>query len=235
MTVNSILVSLDEVKNLLTEVDIFKSENNSRKRSVGNDKFSPEFLSVMFDDDYELIYKTAMKHLDYDFLLEDDAFFQFSVKKGNINLKDGKLRYAYYPNPREYNTYLEFLSENNLSYDECGDCFNEEYDQYISEAKLKNSITPIRYDYDFSEYDSSKHPISHLHIGMDQTVRIPIARIITPQEFTILILRNVYFENWTKVLNSESYIQILNKSKNDNNILEDEYFKSSEKRHLYLF
>ena len=117
----------------------------------------------------------------------------------------------------------------------CGDCFNEEYDQYISEAKLKNSITPIRYDYDFSEYDSSKHPISHLHIGMDQTVRIPIARILTPQEFTILILRNIYFENWTKVLNSESYIQILNKSKKDNNILEDEYFKASEKWHLYLF
>ena len=70
---------------------------------------------------------------------------------------------------------------------------------------------------------------------MDQTVRIPIARILTPQEFTILILRNIYFENWTKVLNSESYIQILNKSKKDNNILEDEYFKSSEKRHLYLF
>lgn len=235
MTVNSVLVSLEEVKTLLAEANIFKSENSSRKRSVGNDKFSTEFLSVMFDNDYERIYKTAMKHLDYDFLLEDDAFIQFSVKKGNTNLKDGKLRYAYYPNPSEYSTYLEFLSENNLSYDECGDCFCEEYDQYISEAKLKNSITPIRYDYDFSEYDSSNHPISHLHIGMEQTVRIPIARILTPQEFTILILRNVYFENWIKILNSESYIQILNKSKKDNNVLDDEYFKSSEKRHLYLF
>ena len=30
-----------------------------------------------------------MKHLDYDLLLEDDAFFQFSVKKGNIDLKEG--------------------------------------------------------------------------------------------------------------------------------------------------
>ena len=189
----------------------------------------------MFADDYELIYKTAMKHLDYDFLLEDDSFFQFSAIKGKTNLEDGKLRYAYYPNPREYSTYLEFLSENNLNYDECGDCFCEEYYQYISEAKLKNAITPIRYDYDFSEYDSKKHPISHLHIGMEQTVRMPIARFITPQEFVILVIRNIYFEKWTKILDSEAYIKILKKSKKDNNLLKDEYFKPSEKRHLFLF
>ena len=228
------LVSLDEIKSLLTEVNLLKTENNRRKRSVGNDKFSYEFLNVIFDTDYELIYKTAMKHSDYDFLLEDDSFFQFSAKKGNKNLKDGKLRYAYYPNPREYATYLEFLSENNLKYEECGECFLEEYTQYISEAKLKNAITPIRYDYDYSQYDSDSHPISHLHIGLEQSIRIPLARVLTPQEFTILVLRNVYFEQWTKNLNSKKYISILKKSKKSSNMLEDKYFNSSEKRHLFL-
>lgn len=167
MTINSLLTALDEVKYLLSEANILKYENTSRARSIVNAKLSAEFLSIMYSDDYDNIYKTAMKNNDFDFVLIDDSFIQFSAIKGENELVDGKIRFAYFPNPRSYQTYHEFLEENGFSYDEVGDELAEVYEQYISEAKLKNFVTPIRYDYDYRSYDMTNHSVSHLHIGRE--------------------------------------------------------------------
>ncbi len=234
MTVNSVLVSLMEVKILLQETLLLKTENYSRKLTVGNNKFSQEFLSVMFSNDYEKIYKTAMKNLDYDYLLTDDSFFQFSAQNGNVGISDGKLRYAYFPNPRKYETYLEFLDDYGFNYEECGNELIEEYEQYVSEAKLKTIVTPIRYDYDFSEFSPIIHPISHIHIGAEQHFRLPLSSMITPQEFTIFVIKNLYNEHWIKVLESKKYLDIFEKSKNKSNLLGEEFFNIIDKKHLYL-
>ena len=84
MTINSLLTALDEVKLLLSEANILKYENTSRARSIVNTKLSAEFLSIMYSDDYDNIYKTAMKNNDFDFVLFDDSFIQFSAIKGEI-------------------------------------------------------------------------------------------------------------------------------------------------------
>lgn len=233
MTSNSLIVSFEELKKLLIEAELFKCENTTRRCSVKNDKFSQEFLSVMFDDDYERIYKVAMKNDDYDFILSDDSFLQFSIQYCNSELDKIKIRYAYYPSPREYLSYEEFLKENGISFEECGYGFFEEYEQYISESRLKKSVTPIRYDYDVDEYTSVTHPISHLHIGMVQNFRIPSLRILEPQAFVIFVVRNMYYNNWIKLLSSEKYSEILDKSKKDKHLLR-ENFDEDEKKYLFI-
>lgn len=234
MTINSLLTALDEVKLLLSEANILKYENTSRARSIINTKLSAEFLSIMYSDDYDNIYKTAMKNNDFDFVLFDDSFIQFSAIKGENELSDGKIRYAYFPNSRSYQTYVGFLEENEMTYEDAGDTFTEEYEQYISEAKLKDFVTPIRYDYDYSAYDMVNHSISHLHIGREENIRIPLSKVLSPQAFTIFIIKNLYLEYWKKAILKDSFKHIFEKSKQKCTTIEEELFAEFEKLQLYL-
>ena len=147
---------------------------------------------------------------------------------------DGKIRFAYFPNPRSYQTYHEFLVENEFSYDEVGDELAEVYEQYISEAKLKNFVTPIRYDYDYRSYDMINHSISHLHIGREENVRIPLSKMLSPQAFTVLIIKYLYLEHWKKAISKDSFKNVFEKSKQKCDALDNGLFSEFEKLQLYL-
>ena len=232
MNKNSILVSLEEVKTLLVKAQLYDYENTSRPRSVSGNKLSANFLSMMFSDDYDAIYKTAMKNLDYDFVLFDGSFLQFSVT-GHAN--NEIIRYAYFPNPRSHRTYYEFLIDNETTYDEAGDMFTEEYEQYVSEARLKNIVTPIRYDYDYDAYaKDSHHPASHLHIGLEENVRIPISKIITPQVFLLLVIRNIYFDHWKHAQLDDTFRNIAERAKQQCPDLAADKFTVFEKRQPFI-
>ncbi len=234
MTINSLSIALGEVKVLLKEADILQHENTCRPRSILNSKFSSEFLRVMHSDDYEQIYKVAMSNRDYDFTLKDDSFLQFSAIAPDNNLTKGKIRFAYFPNPRQYQTYDEFVLEYGFDVDEVGEELIEDYSQFISEAKLKDHITPIRYDYDYDGYDILNHPISHLHIGKEENVRIPIAKIITPQAFTLFVIKNMYLCEWKKAILSDVFKSIFINSKNTFSNVEDNCFQDIEQKNLFL-
>lgn len=234
MTLNSLLVALNEVKAILKDAELLKYENTTRPKEILDSKFSSEFLSIMYSEDYDCIFKTAMKNNDFDFVLCDDSFLQFSAKKGENGLSDGKIRYAYFPNPRSYHTYIQFLSENELLYEEAGESFFEEYEQYISEAKLKEFVTPIRYDYDYLAYDELNHPISHLHIGREENIRIPISKVLNPQSFTLLVIKNMYYEYWKKAIVNTQFRNVCETAKNSCFELSDALFTIVEKKQLYL-
>ena len=121
-----------------------------------------------------------MKNRDYDFLLEDDSFIQISCSlDGSNGVK--VIRYAYYENPRKIKSYDEFINElfpeEFIDYSEEEPLFLRDYEQYKMEALLKESITPIRYDYDLENFLPIVHPASHIHIGHNNDVRIPINKI----------------------------------------------------------
>ena len=66
------------------------------------------------------------------------------------------------------------------------------YEQAIAEAKLQEGITPIRYDYDYQRYDPIFHPISHIHIGHNNGVRIGISKILfTTKNLYFFVIRNI--------------------------------------------
>ena len=119
-------------------------------------------------------------------------------------------------------------------YEDAGDAFIEEYEQYISEAKLKDFVTPIRYDYDYSSYDMINHSISHLHIGREEDIRIPLSKVLSPQAFTVLIIKNLYLEYWKKAISKDSFKNVFEKSKQNCTAIEEELFAEFEKYQLYL-
>lgn len=233
MNKNSILAYLEDVKRILNNVKLLKSENTTRKRSISSSKFSEAFIHESQKNNYIKLFNIILKNADFDFILKDDSVFQFSCSE-NGKLENGTIRYTYYPNPYECKSYEDFLIENGENINECGDLYREKYLQYISECEIKQSITPIRYDYDYSSYTPCKHPISHLHIGLEQDFRIPVSKMLTPVKFTVFVMKNIYFEHWSYGYNDEMLYNRFLSAKAQCEKLNSDLFGDSEKQMLYL-
>lgn len=234
MKSSSIYDAMNEVKKMLKSIDNFKKENTTRPRSLAYSKFSEDFIKTSQDGEYEKIYQTAMRNSDYDFMLKDDSFFQFSCDTISGSDDTTYIRYAYYPNPRYFCTYVEFLETNGLSYEECADSFELDYEQEIAEARLKSAVTPIRYEYDSYRYLPAIHPISHLHIGHEENMRIALSKIMLPQKFVSFVTRTCYYNEWKKsIKENQIYREICYKAKKKCPPLIKDFFQD-EKLFLYL-
>ena len=232
MNEGTIKDSISKIRNLLGKIDILKEYKIINCNELDFQiKYSKEFREKMFSDDYKNLYLTAMKNSDYDILLIDDSFFQFSYDKGKK-----KVRYQYFPNPFENMTYEKFLKEHFENTENISESYLPEYEQYIEEntdVKINKNFS-IRYDYDEREHKKYIHPISHLHIGSNNSTRIPIDYIITPQLFVYITCMLMYEEGWKKIASDVDLIDEYKLIKNraleiKKNILDDE-----EKRIIYI-
>ena len=231
MTVNSVITSLEEVKELLLQARLLKQENTSKSHESIVKHISEEFRAVMFEDDYERIYRTGLQHGDYFCILTDDSYLRFNAQTVSNHIK---LSYQYCPNPRSYKTYPEFLKEMGLEEFQNTDIAMEDYDQYVSEAKLNSKILPIRYDYDELSHRVPDHATSHIHFGFFEHVRIPVSKMLTPQAFVILIIKIFYFRTWQLCQDNEKYMNIEVNHKNRCSLRESELFDKKEKIHFFL-
>ncbi|WP_318616770.1 DUF2290 domain-containing protein [Sporosarcina sp. YIM B06819] len=234
MNVAVINDSLRVAKKILKEVELYADYNKTREQTLTSDKFSEEFFRISQKDDYEEIYRVAMKNMDFDYVLLDDSIFQFSCRLVDGRVERGTIRYAFYESPRKIITYEEFLLQNDLFIDEDDGAFIDYYEQEKSEAALKNTVTPIRYDYDYGLFQPIHHPISHMHIGHNNQVRIPINKIISPAKFVVFVLRNVYPKLWKEAFYREQFKSLCLAAKNSCSDLDFNHFNEEEKRLLFL-
>lgn len=166
-------------------------------------------------------------------LTEDQAFFQFGFQLDK-NEKICDLRYAYYEVPTRTISYEEYLIKEGLNPEECGDIFLDDFDQYKTETLLKKSVTSIRYDFSVSQYDKIQHPISHLHIGQQNEIRIPISLIMTAKTFVAFVLRHVYWNKWKFYIDDPIFQKLYLSSKQPSDSLNIEQFCAEEKLDLYM-
>lgn len=174
-----------------------------------------------------------MEQKDYDFVLKDDSFFQFTYSDSPCK----NLRFAYYENPFTYASYPDFLQfELELSYEECGDIFLQDYEQYVSEAKIKNMVIPFRYDFDEDQkrYKELIHTGSHIHIGHNNEIRFPTKQLLTPLGFSIFVLRNKYPLEYKSALNDDGLKKIIMNEKNSFKDYNDTLFNVNDKTQLYF-
>jgi hypothetical protein len=227
----NILRGYVEAKKMLRISNLFHSENTTRKFTFNFSKFSVDFLKELQSDDYFKIYEVGRKRNDYDILLKDQSFFQFSFDEKNNEIN--RIRYAYFDSPTNTKSYEEFLDEIEIDISECGDYFYDYYEQYLSEAKLKTSVNPIRYDYDEGLYKEVFHPVSHLHVGHQNEIRIPCESILSPKGFVAFVIRHVYREDWIKTMNDESFLKVYETIKSSPNV-NSSYFGNSEKKDFFI-
>ena len=183
--------SIAEGISLLQAMGILKDKKNK------DSKFSSEFISISKENDYPKAYDSAIRNLDYDILLTDDSFFQFEDRKERFEGKQiSILRFAFFENPYDTQSYEDYLADNDIDSNEAGDIFREEYEQTMAEASLKLEFFPVRYDCSSSTYRSGIHPYSHFHFGFRESISIPLDKVISPLAFIFFILKTRYYHRW---------------------------------------
>ncbi|HBY02844.1 MAG TPA: hypothetical protein DEG92_09970, partial [Rikenellaceae bacterium] len=182
-------------------------------------------------------YDCAICNFDYEFLLNDDSIFQFSFK-------NDELRYAFIQNPyiyiskEEYVTTIftqEEVSEiNNI--DVLADLIDEnEYEQFLNEQELNSISNYIRYDTSLSGYKALNHSYSHIHIGLNPDMRVPLSIILTPLKFIKFCIKTSYYRYWQKAFilipNFENTLKV---SKNKCLNLDRTHWNIKEEYDLYI-
>lgn len=220
-------------KKLLNSLGIKFQEEIEKARTLNKADFSQDFIKSSYKDNYFEVYKIAREKLDYNLLLDNDgAFFQFSFKEENNRISE--LRYAYYEAPTDHISYEEFIKIYGFDIEECGYELMEEYNQYISEAELKMSVTPLRYDYNENQYDELIHSISHLHIGQSNEIRIPLSFVMTPLNFVAFIVRHIYWHFWRAEIKDEKFKELYLGAHNSVKLIDKEMFSEIEKKDIFL-
>lgn len=223
-----------KAKTLLKKLEIEFYEELEKAKSLKKDDFSQEFIKASYKSDYKDIYKIARDNSDYNLLINSDgAIFQFGYAENERN-QICDLRYAYYESPSEQISYEDFLILFDLDIQECGYELMEEYTQYISESELKTSVTPIRYDYSVEQYSELIHPVSHVHIGQLNEIRIPTSFIMTPLNFVAFVLRHIYWNKWRLYMENDELREHYLNSYSSTTTISSQNFSLEEKRDIFL-
>lgn len=235
---SKIIHGYNDAKILLNKTTIPFVENTIRWNNLLLDNYSKDFVDVCQNNDYPLVFHIARKKRDFNILLHDDSFFQFGYRE-----KEGEIvniTYAYYEMPILLKSFSDFKNEYYQFYPEEGDMTKttgelyEEYDQYKSEAQRKESFFPIRYDFDLDGYQGLRHPVSHIHIGHNTQMRIPLSTIIFPREFVAFVLRHVYYDDWVECIRDEEFKEMYKKIKETSEQLEVKLFDEVEMKDFHI-
>lgn len=236
MTTSTFCTSYNSISKILKELDLFRMKGI---KTLYKDGVSDIFKKASISDNYFEVYKKGLENNDFDFLLKDESFFQFEFVSTNKYLE---VRYAFFQNPIDYISYESyvnnFIIEHSMTetVNEIGSIFQEEYEQFLSEQELKSKYLTIRYDVDYPNYKPNVHSVSHLHIGHQNDLRIPIEKFITPVSFVIFIIKNVYYKEWKQIIkdNPHYIYKVLKDCKNGELVVPNKYWNNFEKLELYI-
>lgn len=236
MNVSQFNVSMSNTYKFLKHCNLFRMKGI---KSLAEHGVSDEFKEASQSGKYYDAYSKGLENYDYDFLLIDQSFFQFEYcQRPDCD----EIRYAFYQNPIDFMSYKEYLESNpaysclDESIDEIGEIFYTEYQQFLDEQEINSVFTTIRYDTDLSNYSPLVHSVSHIHIGHNNNVRIPINKLISPLRFVIFVVKHVYYYLWKDlVLNDLVYLRtVLGEGNHGCQILESDQWENDEKLELYL-
>ncbi len=216
-------------KELLLQLSLLDSVDEHNIRICSDAKYSHEFKKAALKKSYGKTYIIGIENNDFDFLLCDHSFIQYS-----FNPVERTIRLAYYPNPNIIKTYEEFLFHQELTYKDAGDLFMDDYQQFLAEQSQYDVITPVRYDYNESLYSPLYHPASHLHIGLNNQIRISCDKILTPLSFSGLIISFFYQDTWKRMLENGNQKKMVMSHKNSCTQLLEVFFPEEAKKLFHL-
>lgn len=191
------MISIAKFETELNEIEkLFKKLKYLEERiSIPNTDFDPaEYRKTTYIQNWKKILSNNI----YNFLLCDNSILKFK-------LAPKKASYLFYECPYNCLSYNDFLAEHGLKEDDEGyKTFYNEYEIYLDQCQTKTNPITIRYDLDFDSYNHGLHPVSHLHIGNHNQIRIGINKIMHPKTFTNFILRQHYTPLWNSILSEEN-------------------------------
>ena len=226
MTKAKLLTSIKEIDSYLDMVGIQYSLSPNRNR-LDLCKYSERYYNTSHHGSYKEIFLVASENHDYDIILEDGSFFQFTYGAN----KD--IHYSFFDKVEKVLSYEEFeekyLSDSNI------DSIAQEYEMYLSTDKEPNNPLPIRYDVAKAEYKEAIHAFAHFHFGHNNDIRVPTDKILKPLAFVDFIVKHMYKEKWDKsYMSNDKFKKIIEGIKTQSEILDARCFSENEKAQLYL-
>lgn len=176
---------------------------------------------------YEKLWEFYISNLSYFFLLKDSSILWFDITNTCPT-------FIYFSCPYVCKTYSDFLLSRNLIPKIVGDSYLSDYEIYLTQCLKNENPVSIRYDYDPISYREGIHPCSHLHIGMDNDIRLGLKTILNPLSFALIVLRQLYPFVWSQLLIDKSYENLLKSYKSKMIKIEKKYYKSKDDWEHYL-
>lgn len=210
----------------LKKLDLLKEEN-SHKRVP----YTQGCAEYSRGKDYKELYQSLADNRDYDVLLKDDSMLQMSINGGESRL-------MFIQNPLLHVTFESYIEEigwdkEYLSVEQLHEAFDDDYSQVLEGMKLNSGAVYFRYDVDARGRKGNEniHAYTHLHIGLNNSIRIPVGVHLTPLAFTMFVIRHVYYDIWVNGVRSGA---IKSGHKMQCEVLPSDMWTSEEKKFLYL-
>lgn len=226
MTSGAFWSSYTDSIRLLKNLDLLKEEN------IHKNSYSSTCSVYSRSKEYKEIYQNLVDYRDYDVLLKDDSMFQ-------MNYQNGEYRLVFIQNPSKFMDFETFLDGLGWEYDknmldELYGLFDNDYSQALCELGLNSGATYLRYDVDSNGRNGNEniHAYTHLHVGINNNIRIPVGRYMSPLAFTMFVVRHVYYDVWVEAVRNS---QIVFNHKNQCGQLPSVLWTNDEKNDFYLY
>lgn len=181
----------------------------AKLRAACRAEFEPtgEVITTLRELPYVERWKATRARRWFHIAFEDNSFITFQAEPGPT--------YVYLDSPIAAPTLPEYLDQAGYTArDRHSPDVQEEYANVIETASLRPHITPLRYDYDERAYRAGIHPAAHLHIGLDNEIRIRLRREMSPTAFLLFVLRQRFPVNWELLLRSSLNARLTNLVRN---------------------
>jgi hypothetical protein len=179
------------IKSIKKSYELFDNLGLSRSFTVPsslnvNEAFNR--LALDTSTNYQDLFFCGLKIGQYNFILKDLTYFQFSRKS------EDDVRYAFYPSPFDPSV-LKVIDQLTRARDI--DVLDDEaFAVSIESLELNYRRPVIRYDYSPKQYKPVKHPTSHLHVGTYGEDRWCVERFLTPYAFSLQIAKMYFGDYW---------------------------------------
>lgn len=140
-------------------------------------------------------WKKALSSDWYHIRMADHSVFIFS--------EGSRPSYSYLQSPVQvvtFSSYLESIGERDTPRVRAQ--HREDYMRVFDTAPLREHVTPIRFDYDAASYREGVHPAAHIHIGLENEIRIATNKM-SAASFVMFVMRQIYPQCWERLLARE--------------------------------
>lgn len=224
--------AIGKFRSELNSIEAFLNSNEllDERNHLPNDELD---VSLYRKYTYKENWENLVKDNVYDFYLTDNSIFVFK-----LNPSSKKISFSYYECPYNCMTYKEFLNDNGVK-DEYDKSFKDLYEDYLlSDCDLKENPVTFRYDLDFDSYYSGLHPVSHLHVGFKNNIRIGIDKIFNAFSFFSFVLRQHYPARWKFLIDNKVpgnlYLNGYLKEKGKLIVIDKKYWNNLDESEMFL-
>jgi hypothetical protein len=192
-------------------------------------QFTPAMIFELRQLDYVSQWRKCLTNGWFHVLLEDQSMFSFSGQGANLS-------HSYMPCPLRIGSISEFVEELGIQPNtRTKQQFADDYQLAVETAELKTSITPLRYDLDRGAYRACVHPSAHLHIGLENEIRIALRREMSPLAFVLFVIRQVYPHAWEKLLEFRKQLFLERRIRDDLEEVANPHWMPDDEIQCYLY